>query len=199
MKKHIILIPVILLFFMVFTPELKSQVSIQVIQPTADTTINPGDSVHLIAESLCSGGGCNISWSHGVVDEDGGWVSPQSTTEYTVFIIDTIGNSDQDNIVVYVDTTMTGTPASGLKGFALQQNYPNPAVEQTTIEFNVPYSGNATLKVVDITGSMLYKENLHADPGTHSINIDVSDFSSGVYFYSLNFEGYRLTKKLMVR
>ena len=94
---------------------------------------------------------------------------------------------------------MTGTPASGLKGFALQQNYPNPAVEQTTIAFNVPYSGNATFKLVDITGSLLYKENLRAKPGTHSINIEVSDFSSGVYFYFLDFAGYRLTKKLMVR
>ncbi|MCF8332358.1 MAG: T9SS type A sorting domain-containing protein [Bacteroidales bacterium] len=73
--------------------------------------ICPGDSVHLIAQGECAGMG-NVAWSHGVSSLDGGWVSPSSTTTYTVYILDTTGESAHDDILIKVlpapDVNITG-------------------------------------------------------------------------------------------
>ncbi|MCF8331467.1 MAG: gliding motility-associated C-terminal domain-containing protein [Bacteroidales bacterium] len=52
----------------------------------------------------------NVAWSHGVQAFDGGWVSPTSTHTYTVYILDTSGNSASDDVTI----TVIPTPEPGL-------------------------------------------------------------------------------------
>ncbi len=64
----------------------------------------------------------NVAWSHGDTTFDGGWVSPTSTTTYTVFILDTSGNSASANVKITVipevdpglgpDTTICKNPGN---------------------------------------------------------------------------------------
>jgi hypothetical protein len=35
-------------------------------------------------------------------------------------------------------------------------------------------------------------------PGSHSVTIDGNKLSAGVYYYTLNFEGKKLTKKMVI-
>lgn len=86
-----------------------SQCHIEILNPDP-VHLCPGDSVHLMAEGECNNSS-HVSWSHGVSSLDGGWVSPNQTHAYSVFIMDTMGNSATDQISVIVtepSVTITG-------------------------------------------------------------------------------------------
>jgi len=81
----------------------------------------------------------------------------------------------------------------------LAQNRPNPAKSTTRIEFALPRAGDVTLKVYDAQGGLVRTlVSGTRGAGTHSVNLDGSNLSSGVYFYLLAFEGKSLSKKLVV-
>ncbi len=90
--------------------------------------------------------------------------------------------------------------------FKLYPNYPNPfgsAVNAgnsvTNIQFKIPQSGFVSLKVYDILGrevANLVNKQLNA--GTHTVVFNASQLNSGIYFYVLNFNGKRLTGKMVL-
>lgn len=75
------------------------------------------------------------------------------------------------------------------------QNYPNPATKITTI--NVEYEGSvATLTIFTILGEELQVIPI-MKPG--NINVDVSNLPAGVYMYTLNVDGVKVTKRMTVK
>ncbi len=93
-----------------------------------------------------------------------------------------------------------GVPVS----YKLFQNYPNPFNPSTVISFQLAVNSFASLKVYDVLGrevATLVNEQLK--PGTYEVDWDVSGFSSGVYFYTLEADpetnsGFRETKKMLL-
>jgi hypothetical protein len=83
--------------------------------------------------------------------------------------------------------------------YSLSQNYPNPFNPSTTIDFNLPKTGNVTLKVFSILGeevTTLVSDRLSS--GSYSFEWDASNLASGVYLYRLEAEGYVETKKMIM-
>ena len=73
------------------------------------------------------------------------------------------------------------------KDFSLDQNYPNPFNPSTTIRFHVPATGTVTLAVFDMLGrevARLVDGVMQA--GAHSVQMNGSGLSSGIYFYRLS-------------
>jgi len=72
--------------------------------------------------------------------------------------------------------------------FALHQNFPNPFNPSTTILFDLPASGVATLKIYNIRGELVRTlAHIFMNAGSHAIQWDGKDdmgisLSSGVYF-----------------
>ncbi len=79
--------------------------------------------------------------------------------------------------------------------------YPNPATEKVTFRFEIQEKGNNALNVYDNTGRMVMQNDLsNLDKGTHEITWNVnSDVKSGLYFYELNTNGKKVTKKLVIK
>jgi len=95
--------------------------------------------------------------------------------------------------------TITGIqPTSEIaKGYVLEQNYPNPFNPSTTINYQLPSAGFVSLKVYDINGkevSNLFEGTQSA--GSHFIDFNASDLTSGVYFYKLETADFSETKKM---
>ncbi len=86
--------------------------------------------------------------------------------------------------------------------FALKQNYPNPFNPETVIRFTLPESGQATLRVYDITGRRVATlVDAHLDRGEHRVRFDASEaggITSGVYLYRLTGPGGSQTRKMTV-
>lgn len=81
--------------------------------------------------------------------------------------------------------------------FALNQNYPNPFNPSTVIEFSIPHSSYTTLKIYDISGALVEKMiDEFLDAGSHKIDLNLSNYSGGVYFYQLISSGVVVTKKM---
>ncbi len=104
-------------------------------------------------------------------------------------------------------TTTGGDPIMSIKNqneliaddFILKQNYPNPFNSSTVIEFYIIRFGFYNLKIYDISGKLLkveLSENLK--PGWHRKIISADNFTSGIYFYVMESDYLKISKKIVV-
>jgi hypothetical protein len=97
--------------------------------------------------------------------------------------------------IVGVEEEANNIPAQ----FELMQNYPNPFNPSTVIRYNLPISGNVTLKVFDLLGKeVAVLVNEHKPAGTYEIEFNGMGLSSGTYFYQITAGNYSSTKKLVL-
>lgn len=83
--------------------------------------------------------------------------------------------------------------------FVLYDNYPNPFNPVTRIKFDLPENANTKLVIYDVLGravSVIADGYLTA--GTHIIDWNGSDCSSGVYFYRITADNFTDTKKMFL-
>jgi hypothetical protein len=84
--------------------------------------------------------------------------------------------------------------------YSLYQNYPNPFNPTTNIRFALPKVSDVTLKIYNINGqlveTLLSGERVSA--GTNEIKFNASTLASGIYFYTLQADNYKETKKMML-
>ncbi|OGU62926.1 MAG: hypothetical protein A2V66_09985 [Ignavibacteria bacterium RBG_13_36_8] len=85
------------------------------------------------------------------------------------------------------------------KQYALNQNYPNPFNPSTTISYTLPEAVNVTLKIYDSLGNeVAVLVNEEQPAGSHEINFDAANLTSGVYFYRLEAGYYSHTKAMLL-
>ena len=85
--------------------------------------------------------------------------------------------------------------------FNLYQNYPNPFNPETKIKFDLPESGNVSLKVYNQLGkeiAMLFSGFRNAGIYEVAFNADKLGLASGVYFYKLIAEKKSFTKRMIL-
>ncbi|MBN2411696.1 T9SS type A sorting domain-containing protein [candidate division KSB1 bacterium] len=84
--------------------------------------------------------------------------------------------------------------------FNLSQNYPNPFNPSTSIEFSLVENGSISLNIFNTRGELVktLMNNEFKSAGSYSVNVDMSDVSSGVYFYVLEQGNLKLTNKMML-
>lgn len=96
-------------------------------------------------------------------------------------------------------TSLDIDPYETVQGVSLNQNVPNPAVNNTTITYLVPDCDKATLKIYSNIGQLLYTESQEAIVGENSFMIDTQNLADGIYFYTLTFKDVNLTKKMIIQ
>ncbi len=81
--------------------------------------------------------------------------------------------------------------------FNLYQNYPNPFNPSTSIKFDISKNAKVKLSVYDMLGkevSVLVNQDLNA--GKYNISFNMSNLSSGIYFYELKTAEFIAIKKM---
>lgn len=101
----------------------------------------------------------------------------------------------QGNTIVGIEDHNSNIPNI----YELSQNYPNPFNPATNINFNIPKLSFVKIYVYDNLGKIV-KELIsnNYEPGSYSVNFDASEFSSGVYFYKLETDGFTITKSMIL-
>jgi len=104
-------------------------------------------------------------------------------------------NTDGDLLNVAINFNSATTT----KGFVLNQNTPNPFNGATTIGFNLPTAGIATLKVMDIQGKVLKTIEADYAKGYNHITLSTTDLgATGILYYQLEAADNVATKKMII-
>jgi len=110
------------------------------------------------------------------------------------------GNPIELNPLSYTCNLITGIKNEiAVRDFNLYQNYPNPFNPATNIKFDIPNSGNVSLKIYDQLGNeMTSLVDGFKNAGSYNISFNASELPSGVYFYKLNTNGNSNAKKMLL-
>lgn len=127
-----------------------------------------------------------------------------------IWVTDASGNQDfcetfvniQDNMGACAEPLVPGTGGKELFpgidiDFEIFQNIPNPFHTATTIGFNLPKTGPATLTVFDVTGKVLNVINGEYAAGYNEIEV-TNLGATGVLYYTLETANHAATKKMIV-
>lgn len=116
------------------------------------------------------------------------FASPANSVEYVL-----IDDGSRDISSVH------GKAPQTVYQFRLEQNYPNPFNPTTTVSFELPAKGQATLMVYDVLGREVARlVEGEKGPGKYEVKFDGSNLPSGIYFYRLQAGNYSETKKLLL-
>lgn len=111
-----------------------------------------------------------------------------------------LGSGGLDNNIgfwaVLEDATGVNEFFNGMK----LTTYPNPAVENVTVEYTLEQNSNGvSLVVFDQTGRKVVENKYNQQTaGTYKVSINAADLAAGNYFYQLNANGHNFTKKFVV-
>ncbi len=152
---------------------------------SATISLNGGDTWTTISSGLSGHGG-------GIMVPDRGYIlAHQGSSIYKL------------NVQYTVVTSLSENNISSLpKDFNLSQNYPNPFNPSTKIVYDLPASGNVSLKIYNELGKEVSTlVNSFKNAGSYEITFDASSgsgLSSGIYFYKLEASGFTATKKMIL-
>ncbi|MFT5725177.1 MAG: hypothetical protein ACI9JN_002300 [Bacteroidia bacterium] len=83
--------------------------------------------------------------------------------------------------------------------FVVSQNRPNPFSNATNVVVYLRAGSDLTCTVTDATGKVVSTQNMgYKGAGNHSVLIQGSDLTSGIYFYTLKTKDSEVTKKMQV-
>ena len=130
----------------------------------------------------------------------------QSSSQPGIFLTDiTAANPHQEQlnninfVTVKNDLSDAGINEASKTNISVSQNYPNPFNGSTNIKVNLDKASTVSISVVNLIGQEVYR----ADKGTlsagnHIFTIEGSDFTSGIYFYTVKAGTRSVTNKMIV-
>ena len=84
-------------------------------------------------------------------------------------------------------------------GIVMGQNIPNPASNSTRIEYSVVEAGQVNFSLYSISGQLLLQQTEYVTKGNHQMEINTANLANGIYFYSMEINGNRITKRMSVK
>jgi hypothetical protein len=110
-----------------------------------------------------------------------------------------VTKAESYNSDLKVGSVSLSVRTAAVASIELFQNEPNPFRGQTTVSFEMPESGAATLSVYDMTGKLVVVRNIDATKGLNSEVFTKEQLGvSGVMYYTLESGDFTATKKMII-
>jgi len=85
------------------------------------------------------------------------------------------------------------------EGILLGQNFPNPFNGTSTVEYVLPGAGQVKISITNVIGQEIaVPVNDQKAAGAHSFTINSRELGSGIYYYTLEFDGTQITRKMII-
>ena len=98
---------------------------------------------------------------------------------------------------IFFGSKPVGVEENAPSTFSVAQNLPNPFNPTTTISFTLPVAGMVSIDVYNVAGQKVDTiVNEYMNTGSHSVVWDGSEFSTGVYFYTVKFNNFTKSMKM---
>jgi hypothetical protein len=164
--------------------------------------------VRMNSTSQISSGGWYIAWFQGGSDVILGTETQSPISRRTYEILSGAWSPYRDLTVsdFMISANISVTCPAITPGFAENVNnnlklraVPNPTNGATSVRYDLPVMGDATVKVVNMFGQMVYsKTETNVTTGTHVVNFDTQSWASGLYHVTLESTSGNMTAKLVV-
>jgi hypothetical protein len=161
--------------------------------PNVIATANPS-FICVGSNSLLSAtpGMASYLWSPGGNTLPTGWVSPTTTTIYSVTVVDGNGCSNTDTAQVIVDPCIGISEANSDQGFSIT---PNPSNGFIHLVFAKQAGSNDCISIYNPDGQLVYKEAILKN----SMMIDLSALPKGIYYFRLLSNKQTSVRKLILQ
>lgn len=104
------------------------------------------------------------------------------------------------NLDPNAQTSVSVSELDANQGFTLFQNIPNPAAESTRIAYNLEQPAKVSFDVMDLTGKRVFATDMGMLPaGPQQFDLNLNAFAPGMYTYTINVNGERATRKMIVQ
>ncbi len=105
---------------------------------------------------------------------------------------------DIDNKFRY--SNMVSVTIASPKGFSLEQNYPNPFTNQTTIAYSIPRATKVRLSIYDVQGRLMQTiDEGMKTPGRYVVDVHTDNLGKGIYYYRMDAENFSTARKMFLR
>jgi N-acetylneuraminic acid mutarotase len=129
-----------------------------------------------------------------------------SVVDDTIYVIGGTIDNTENGLTRLIHVYVPINPASAVEEkymptetFALIQNYPNPFNPVTTISYQLPMSSDVSLAIYNVKGQLIETlVDVYQNAGTHSVQWEAKDVSSGIYLYKLKAGVYTEVRKCML-
>ncbi len=163
----------------------------------AEGTTIPSGFVEIFSDS---GGQGRIFETGLLADSEGNFTWPGSPVGpfVTTTVTDDSGNTSafSEQLMLRVERAIGAEKPSD---FGLSQNYPNPFNPETKIHFSVKERCHVSLQIYNVLGQKIRTlANKQYEPGMYRINFNSKGLTSGIYFYTIQMENFRATRKMVI-
>ena len=163
----------------------------QLLLPATTTlSLKQNDSTTIIVELdaayYSSSDTGTISYGSGTIGSlDGGFLQPFAPVDASNWSVSSTAVKEDKNLIPLVNK--------------LHQNYPNPFNPTTVITYQLLTHAYTTLKVYDVLGrEMATLVDGEQSAGVHTVSLDASRLSSGVFLYRLKVGNFSDVKKMIL-
>ena len=126
-----------------------------------------------------------------------GYTVPEMINYKLIVYFNSVDNYlSNDTMFIYRMTDYVGIKDMNSLTISMEQNIPNPTNNSTIIKYSVPQSGEVSFKIYSVNGQILYNNVENVQLGDNQIEINTSTFAAGIYFYTMEFEGQRITRRM---
>ncbi|MCX6230021.1 MAG: T9SS type A sorting domain-containing protein, partial [Bacteroidetes bacterium] len=168
------------------------------------TTVLPG-SVHTYTVPAISNA-TSYNWvlipsSAGTITGTGNTVTVtfSTTTSTATLTVSGVGANCSGNPSAPLPINITtGVNEYDINSLWLGQNMPNPTTGVTYIEYNLPSAGEIKFDIMNLFGQKVYSTSSTEMAGKHKVNLELNKLADGIYYYTLEFKGKRLVKKMLI-
>lgn len=111
--------------------------------------------------------------------------------------LNNVASAAQSKYNLYASSSEPNVPVA--VEYSLDQNYPNAATQYTNIPFTLPAETQVKLVISNVQGKIVQTlVNKTLTAGRYDIYVDLSRYSSGVYFYKLKAGNFEKALKMIV-
>ncbi len=120
--------------------------------------------------------------------------------DYTIVAyVNSVDSKSSNDTLSITKCTDLGVIDQNANAMFLGQNIPNPAKTQTVVNYQVPTEGTVVFTLTTVTGQVIYTQSQEVEAGRNSVVFNTENLAAGIYFYTMDFNGQRLTKKVTVK
>lgn len=82
--------------------------------------------------------------------------------------------------------------------FSVEQNIPNPFSKLTEVKFYLDNPAPVQYEIMNLLGEIVRKDRMIGNKGKNTLRISGDGLNPGIYLYSIEVNGKRVTKRMMV-